>query len=157
MPTRDIKEIDMIVVHCAATPDGKVFTTKQVDDWHKERGFLRDLHRAGPLKHIGYHTVIELDGSVHPGRELDEVPAAMTGYNRRGLAVCLIGTSRYTRPQWDALKRVVEDWQVFCRLHSKEPLILGHTVIANPPKRCPGFDVDAWLADGMLPLKGHIC
>lgn len=53
-----MRKIDEIIVHCAATPEGKDYTVAQIDRWHKERGF--DC--------IGYHYVIYRDGSVHKGR-----------------------------------------------------------------------------------------
>ena len=50
-----MRKISEIIVHCAATPEGKHFTVADIDAWHKKRGF----------KCIGYHFVIYLDGSVH--------------------------------------------------------------------------------------------
>ena len=50
-----MRKIDEIIIHCAATPEGKHFTVADIDAWHKKRGF----------KCIGYHFVIYLDGSVH--------------------------------------------------------------------------------------------
>ncbi|MGM9780085.1 MAG: N-acetylmuramoyl-L-alanine amidase, partial [Prevotella sp.] len=34
-----MRKIDEIIVHCAATPEGKDYTVAQIDRWHKERGF----------------------------------------------------------------------------------------------------------------------
>ena len=55
-----MRKIDKILVHCAATPEGKDFTVEDIDKWHKARGF----------KKIGYHFVIYNDGSVHEGRNI---------------------------------------------------------------------------------------
>ena len=60
-----MRVIDEIIVHCAATPEGMNFTVKDIDCWHRERGF----------KCIGYHYVIYLDGSIHTGRPESEIGA----------------------------------------------------------------------------------
>ena len=49
---RSRRLIDLILVHCTATPDGKDYTVDQIREWHKDRGFAD----------IGYHYVIDLDG-----------------------------------------------------------------------------------------------
>ena len=49
-----MRKIDKIIVHCAATPEGKDFTVQHIDGWHRQRGF----------RCIGYHYVIYRDGSV---------------------------------------------------------------------------------------------
>ena len=51
-----------IILHCAATPEGKVFTAKDIDRMHRQRGFRK----------IGYHYVIDLDGKVEKGRADNE-------------------------------------------------------------------------------------
>lgn len=53
-----MRKISEIIIHCAATPEGKHFTVADIDAWHKKRGF----------RCIGYHFVIYLDGSVHEAR-----------------------------------------------------------------------------------------
>ena len=32
--------INYIVVHCSATPEGRAHTAKDIDQWHKQRGFV---------------------------------------------------------------------------------------------------------------------
>ena len=53
-----MRKIDLIIIHCSATPEGKDFTTADIDRWHRQRGFAS----------IGYHFVIYRNGSVHHGR-----------------------------------------------------------------------------------------
>ena len=82
------KDIDAIVIHCSATKEGKDYTVKDIEKWHKERGF----------KEIGYHFVIYRDGSVPAGRELpkDGAHANTPGvsgksYNLHSIGICYIG------------------------------------------------------------------
>ncbi|RUU80251.1 peptidoglycan-binding domain-containing protein, partial [Mesorhizobium sp. M7A.F.Ca.MR.362.00.0.0] len=49
---RPIKEL---IWHCTATPEGREVSVKEIDAWHRARGW------SG----IGYHKVVYLDGSVH--------------------------------------------------------------------------------------------
>ena len=76
-----MRKIDEIIIHCAATPEGKAFTVADIDAWHKKRGF----------KCIGYHFVIYLDGSVHEGRALEEAGAHCLGHNANSIGICYIG------------------------------------------------------------------
>lgn len=108
------KDIDAIVIHCSATREGEDYTVKDIDQWHKERGF----------KEIGYHFVIYQDGSVHAGRELpkDGAHANTPGvsgksYNLHSIGICYIGgldkdgkTPKDTRTdeQKKALRKLVD-------------------------------------------------
>ena len=53
------RDIDKIIIHCSATPEGRDVKTSEIKRWHVEDNGWRD---------IGYHFVIELDGSIHKGR-----------------------------------------------------------------------------------------
>lgn len=75
------RSITEIIVHCTATKDGQDVTTSQIDAWHRQRGF----------RCIGYHWVIYRDGSVHAGRNVDEVGAHCTNHNAHSIGVCYVG------------------------------------------------------------------
>lgn len=76
-----MRKIDKIVVHCSATKAGMPYTAADVDRWHKSRGWFC----------IGYHFVIDLDGTVELGRPVSQVGAHAYGHNRNTIAVCYIG------------------------------------------------------------------
>ena len=128
-----MRKIDKIIVHCAATPEGKDFTVQQIDSWHRQRGF----------RCIGYHYVIYRDGSVHCGRPESQVGAHCTGHNANSIGVCYIGgcasdgkTPKDTRT--DAQKASL--LKLLRELKAKYPVaaIHGHRDFAN--KACPSFD-----------------
>lgn len=136
-----------ITIHCAATPNGRDFDIKDVDAWHKERGFQRNpawttKHRP-ELKHVGYHYVIKLNGEVQQGRETDEVGAHVAGQNTNNIGICMIGTDKFTKAQWNALTLLVAD------LMQSYPIVgvMGHRDWPNVKKSCPGFDVASWFVD----------
>lgn len=135
-----MRKIDKIILHCAATPEGKDFTVADIDRWHRARKF----------NGIGYHFVIYRDGSVHPGRSLSVAGAHCTGQNANSIGVCYIGgcavdgkTPKDTRTpaQRTALAKLVKD------LLKQYPgaTVHGHNEFAA--KACPSFDVKKWLAE----------
>ena len=134
------RKITEIIVHCAATPEGKDFTVDDITRWHKQRGF----------RTIGYHHVVYRDGSVHPGRPEGEIGAHCTGHNACSIGVCYIGgvaadgkTAKDTRApeQRKALLMLLR------RLRGKYPnaKIHGHRDFAA--KACPSFDATKEYAD----------
>lgn len=124
---RPIRAIDLLVIHCSATPSGKPLTQgkpgqanylnapKIINAWHAERGFKRapEAVRAfsSGLPSIGYHYVIDLNGEVWNGRGLDEVGAHAANFNAHSVGICLVGgaekDAQYTADQWASLQKVV--------------------------------------------------
>lgn len=159
------RTITSIAIHCAATPNGRtLFTGKlgepgfrtpvqEINAWHKASGFKRAAPRQNPeLCCIGYHFVIYTNGALATGRGEEEVGAHAQGYNAKSLAICLVGTDRYTPEQWATLTHLVR------ALQAKYPQarVLGHRDYPNVKKTCPGFSVADWLAGNMAPLAGHV-
>ena len=132
-----MREINEIIIHCADTPNGKVFHASDIDKWHKERGWAK----------IGYHWVIDIDGFIEAGRHPDEIGAHAEGHNRFSLGVCLIGMNKFTRAQWESLALLVH------RLAGEFPLakIEGHYQVATNGKTCPNFDVPKWWNNNCTP------
>lgn len=131
-----MRTINEIIIHCAATPEGRAFTTDDIRRWHKAQGF-RD---------VGYHYVIHLDGSVHPGRPLEETGAHCKGHNSHSIGICYIGgvaadgrTPKDTRTpsQRIALEALV----LLLRLRFPRATVHGHSEFAA--KACPSFNVKA--------------
>lgn len=136
--------ITQIFIHCSATMPNRNFTAKDIDRWHKDRGW------SG----IGYNGVITRDGSFEKGRDVDLVPAHAYGYNKNSIGICLIGglgydnhpEPIYTNKQWATLKRVIKSLQK----QYPNAEVLGHNETAN--KACPSFDVKHWLNTGEVRL-----
>lgn len=127
------RRIDEIIVHCTATKEGQDVTTSQIDAWHRQRGF----------RCIGYHWVIYRDGSVHAGRNVDEVGAHCTNHNAHSIGVCYVGglasdakTPKDTRTlaQKSALLDLIRRLK---RIYPKA-VVHGHREFAN--KACPCYD-----------------
>ncbi|ACO74149.1 putative N-acetylmuramoyl-L-alanine amidase [Laribacter hongkongensis HLHK9] len=163
------RPIDLIVIHCAATPDGVRLArgtqpaTAVIDGWHASRGFHRSeaARRAfnPALAAIGYHFVIDCDGTLDSGRAEDETGAHAAGHNARSLGICLAGTGRFTPAQWQSLSTLVRSLRArhpaarLCGHRDLSPDRNGDGVVspAEWTKTCPGFSVADWLAAGMRP------
>lgn len=126
------REVDMVVLHCSATPEGRDVSAAEIRRWHvEERGF----------EDIGYHFVVRLDGTVERGRDLNRPGAHCKGFNRRSIGVCYVGgddaelQSKDTRTeaQKAALTLLVE------RLVKRYPraVVRKHRELAAT--KCPGF------------------
>lgn len=128
-----MRKINKIILHCSATKEGQKFTVKEIDAWHKQKGF----------KGVGYHYVILLDGTVESGRPESEVGAHTLGQNANSIGICYIGgldanakpKNTRTDAQREALIKLVKE------LKAKYPgaTVHGHNEFAN--KACPSFNV----------------
>tara|TARA_R100000734_G_C3309948_1_gene100689 strand:- start:260 stop:700 length:441 start_codon:yes stop_codon:yes gene_type:complete len=76
-----MREIDKIVVHCSATPEGRPVSVEEIDSWHKARGW------SG----CGYHYIVQLDGTINPGRPVERSGAHVKGHNKSSIGICYIG------------------------------------------------------------------
>lgn len=128
-----MRKINQIIVHCSATAEGKNFHAKDIDRWHRERGFTC----------IGYHYVIDLDGTVETGRPLETIGAHTKGFNANSIGVCYIGglaadgkTPKDTRTaaQRTALVKLIHELQA----RYPDATVHGHREFAA--KACPCFD-----------------
>ena len=77
-----MRKINKLIVHCSATPEGKDIKTETIRDWHVSGNHWKD---------IGYHYVIELDGSIHKGRDESVIGAHCSGQNANSIGICYIG------------------------------------------------------------------
>ena len=144
-----------IVIHCADSPNGKQLgkgtsAASVIDTWHKARGFRRDdawKAQFNPaLWAIGYHWVIDVDGTVSTGRHPDEIPAQAQGHNHDSLGICLVGQDKFSAAQWAELKNLV----IRLTLEYPRARVLGHRDFPGVAKTCPNFDVAAWIRQGMI-------
>jgi N-acetyl-anhydromuramyl-L-alanine amidase AmpD len=130
-----MREIKYIVVHCADTYRNMDIGAKEIDGWHKERGW------SG----IGYHYVIRRDGTVEIGRPLDTPGAHAKGYNSNSIGICLVGGKprfNFTWEQLIALRQLYAD----LKFKFEKAKWLGHYEITTG-KTCPTFNVRDLLGE----------
>lgn len=128
-----MRTITEIIVHCTATPRGRAVTVREIDAWHRARGF------SG----IGYHYVVGLDGRVMAGRTEERSGAHCLGHNARSIGVCYVGGLDAPGRPADT-RTVAQRLALHCLLSALKRLypgvvIRGHRDFAA--KACPCFDV----------------
>lgn len=119
------KTTKYIIVHCSATPPGMDIGAKEIDRWHRERGWLK----------IGYHFVIRRDGFMEPGRGIEEVGAHAEGYNSLSVGICMVGgvapdgktpENNFTPEQFTTLEGLIAD----IRKLYPDAEVIGHRDVA---------------------------
>lgn len=135
------RAVDLLVVHCTATPPDHDWGVEEVDRVHKQKGW----------EGIGYHAVIRRNGATEQGRPVSKIGAHAKGYNSRSIGVALVGgVDRQLRPennfnpaQFTALRTYILEFLK----NVPGGKVIGHNEISN--KACPSFDVQAWLKDNI--------
>ena len=145
-------QIQYLVIHCTATPEGREVSAAEIRRWH-----TAPVSQGGRgWKQVGYTDMVHLDGRVerlvnnNEDAQVDlwEVTNGAKGYNSMSRHIVYVGgcdkegkpKDTRTEAQREALKRYVEDF------HARFPQvkIVGHHEL-NPGKACPSFDVPTWL------------
>lgn len=126
---RNIKEI---IVHCTATPEGRVETVESIRNIHKSQGW----------SDIGYHYLIYLDGSIHVGRDVNIIGSHCVGHNTYSIGVCYVGgvdkmmQPKDTRTQ-EQKKALLDVLKKLKTMYPKAKIV-GHRDYSS--KACPSFD-----------------
>lgn len=142
-----MRKIDTIIVHCTATrPEWWADKTPQQKleecrRWHVEDRKWRD---------IGYHYLIDRDGTISEGRPIDQAGSHAKGHNSTSVGIALWGghggsqddkfEENFTPEQDRSLRKLI------AQLRMEYPAIstiMGHNEVS--PKMCPCFGVTQWL------------
>lgn len=132
------RPINKIIIHCSDTPASMDIGAKEIDQWHKERGWLE----------IGYHDVMRRTGEIEEGRSVDKVGAHTKGHNKDSIGVCMVGgyngENNFTEAQFKSLARLIRAY----RAMYPNAVVNGHRDFSN--KQCPSFDVHKWMEENGL-------
>jgi hypothetical protein len=95
-----MREIKEVIIHCSDTDGGNAAA-------------IRRFHMAPPPQgrgwsDIGYHYVIDQDGTIESGRKEDVVGAHCEGHNAHSLGICLIGKESFNALQFNALGKLLK-------------------------------------------------
>jgi N-acetyl-anhydromuramyl-L-alanine amidase AmpD len=115
---------------------------QEIRRWHVQDRGWRD---------VGYHLLIDRNGTVANGRPLEQVGSHTKGHNTGTVGICLIGghgsdandkfAENFTPAQDAALQKVIAD---LIRRYPSITRVAGHNQFAA--KACPGFNVPGWYA-----------
>jgi N-acetylmuramoyl-L-alanine amidase len=131
-------QTNKIIWHCTATPEGREVTKEDLYRWHVVNNGWSD---------IGYHYLIQLDGTVVPCRPEHLVGAHVSGQNSDSIGISYSGgimndgSQRAKDTRTDAQIRSM--YELTDQLLDKYDLdwsnVHGHNEYAA--KACPSFDV----------------
>ena len=136
------RQIKDIIIHCSYTPESMDIGVKEIDRWHRERGWLG----------IGYHIVVTRGGIREEGRPIERVGAHVQGRNTNSIGICLIGgmnrsktapALNYNPEQFTTLRSLIDE------LLEEYPdaKVSGHNDW-DKKKTCPNFKANKWYTTG---------
>lgn len=127
-------KVEKVTIHCSATPNGKTISIDAMTKDHIAKGF------GG----AGYHVVIQPDGTRVHTRGLNQKGAHVKGHNEGNIGICLVGTDKFSKAQFDILHSTLEDmrrchnwlqWNLFCHHEFDTAKAQGKTCPNIDPKR----------------------
>lgn len=137
-----MREINLIVVHCAATAADLDIGVAEIRNWH-----------MAPPKNwsdVGYHWVIRRDGTLEKGRDEETVGAHAVGHNSHSIGICLVGgvdandkmkaDFNFHRSQMATLEKLLTT----LTLRFPQAKVLGHRDLPGVQKSCPCFSARDW-------------
>lgn len=147
-----MRPINLIVVHCSASPPDQDIGVAEIRREHMALGWID----------CGYHWVIRRDGTIEAGRPELVIGAHAAPFNTYSIGVCLVGgvdsknraQKNFMREQYQALLTLLVDLRVRfpgCHITGHRDLSpdLNHDGVIQPRewiKDCPCFDVSLWCA-----------
>lgn len=146
-----MRTINEIVVHATATPadwrpdDTTSGRVASVRSWHVDGRGWSD---------IGYHYLIDRDGTIAEGRPVHRAGAHVSGRNANTIGISLFGGQggsthddfydHFTKEQDKALRVLISELQ---DKYGPNLHLSGHSEYAN--KACPCFQVREWYEEGL--------
>jgi N-acetylmuramoyl-L-alanine amidase len=145
-------KLELLVLHCTATPEGRAVSPKDIRDWH-----TKPLSEGGRgWKQVGYRDMILLDGSLQnlvPYNNDDivdpwEVTNGAQGINSKSAHIVYVGGM-------DKANKLPKDTRTPLQKNTMETYVknliylfpwikvAGHNQFAK--KACPSFNVPEWL------------
>ena len=146
-----------IILHCSATPECKDYKAADIDRWHKNNKW----------EMIGYHYVVDLDGTIEAGRPIDMIGAHCSGYNSESVGICYIGgcdknmKAKDTRTEAQKISLYKVVYEMMKKYNLPITCVYGHQDFSS--KQCPCFSTkdfrkefeDYYSTQKYCPFCGH--
>lgn len=158
---KDRTETSLIIIHDSHTLP-EVCKMEDVPRW-ADLAFVNGLKMG--LLSIGYHAIIERDGTIVECNEYGKVGAHTPGFNMESIGICLVGgreevdgdgVDNFTPEQRAALLILLKD----LKAKYPEARIKGHSEVQKYHRRghppCPPIDMDLLREDVELFAKGIV-
>jgi len=145
------KKLEYLIIHCTATPEGRIVTAKDIREWH-----LSKPPEGRGWKQVGYSDMILLGGTVlnlvkyDDDDEVDpwEITNGVAGINGKSRHIVYVGGTDAKGKAKDTRTDVQRATMLrYCKNMVKlypDIKIAGHNQF-DPNKACPSFNVPLWL------------
>lgn len=134
------RKIDKIIIHCSDSPDSLNIGFHEINQWHRERGWLDKKSDIS----CGYHYIVRRNGNVEVGRPESSVGSHVYGQNRSSIGICWVGRDKMTEAQDKAIRQLCRQQ---LEKHGLKPFDLyGHHEF-DENKTCPNFDMHEFRLD----------
>ena len=128
-----MRELERIILHCTATRAGEQINVKQIDKWHRDRGWSE----------IGYHYVLYADGTIATGRDIRKKGAHVKGHNHDSVGVAYVGGVDSNLVPQDTM--TMQQEMAFLHLVNSLRVVFGDMSVHGhnefSSKACPSFNV----------------
>lgn len=125
--------ISKIIVHCSDSDDSLDIGFREIDEWHRQRGWLSPSGIS-----CGYHFIIRRDSKIEIGRPLEEIGAHCKGHNTGSIGICVVGRKKFDPKQIATLLKKVNDLRAMFKIPIDK--VYGHYEF-EPNKTCPNMDM----------------
>jgi N-acetylmuramoyl-L-alanine amidase len=133
-----MRTIKWIVIHCTATPQ-----TTTIDSI---KNYWKNVLK---WKSVGYHHIIQADGSVVKLEDYDNPTNGVAGYNKNSVHISYIGgVDSNNKPVDNRTAAQKQSMETLVKTLAKafpDAKIQGHRDFPKVNKACPSFDVKTWL------------
>ena len=130
-----MRHIDQIVVHCTASPDFQDIGVKEIDKWHKDRGWSQ----------IGYHYVVRRNGEIERGRPERLQGAHAKGANQTSIGIVWVGVNECDPVQYKKMIGLIN--YLRGKYNIKLENVLGHNEAVKTHKTCPNLNMNRLRAE----------
>ena len=133
-------KIKRVIIHCTDSDDSLDIGFREINDWHKQRGFI-----STSGINCGYHYIIRRDGRIEKGRPESEIGAHCKGKNTGSIGIVWVGRKHPTDIQMKSLKNQV---RAVCSRYKLEAYfdVYGHCEF-DAGKTCPNLDMVKFRAE----------
>jgi N-acetyl-anhydromuramyl-L-alanine amidase AmpD len=134
------RHIDLIVVHCSASPDYLDIGYKEIKRWHTD-----PKPKGNGWADIGYHYVIRRNGEIERGRVEEVAGAHAAGVNATSLGICWVGDKSPSPEQEKSLVGLINYLRGKYSLNVDQ--VKGHREAVKTAKTCPNINMDRLRAE----------
>ena len=129
-----MRDIDYLVIHCAATKPSMTVDIDRIRSWHLKKGW----------SDVGYHFYIRQNGNLEIGRPIEIAGAHVRGFNKNSIGICYEGgvdeSLNALDTRTEAQKATLLILLKGLKVDYPDAIIKGHTDFKNVSKACPSFD-----------------